>query len=178
MKFGKIKKVVRQHQSCLIAETNGVNNMITQWMGCASAMYPVREMRVDYDMLRVIWDYKPDEWALIASPNILPGDPLFEHLPAEIDTKTAPDHFIAKINGYLVYGDELDAGGCELWAVDEDLLEPCKDSKKPLHLIRQKHNAAVYCGGQLAGVVATANDENVAWLITMCERIAQMEVAL
>lgn len=176
MRIGKIKKVCKDAETCRIATTEGYNNMITQWVGTTRAMYPVRGMKVDYDMLQVIWEIAPDKWRLMISDAEY-YDERLDNVSAEIDIKSAPDNFVAEVNGYFVYGDEKENGLYSMWMVEKNLLDPCYDGKKSLHVIRiGQYMAAVYCGSLLAGVVAVASDEHCGNIARICEKIAEMEV--
>lgn len=56
MKLSKVKRVCCNARQMAVINANGENNMITQWVGTDTAMYPLIDMRVSKEQLQKLWE--------------------------------------------------------------------------------------------------------------------------
>lgn len=134
MRLSKIKSVCRAcKQIRLLTADEVVDNMVVQWIGVDSALYPVTGTLLNLPTLGAVWelgdrledfDAAEGRYTDMVERGLLePWDAeVLRRVPLQVDAASMPEIQMGEINGYLGMAD-----GPELICyIKEWLLEPCR----------------------------------------------------
>lgn len=147
MKLSKAKRVCCNARQMAVINANGENNMITQWVGTDTAMYPLIDMRVSKEQLQKLWELGENVISDMEQAPVTVWAQELDEANGQIDIATAPKIALCNIDGYEVLAPE---GGI-LKYIPEEYLMPL--SGKLDYVPLENGWVAVYEGGSLGAMV-------------------------
>lgn len=173
MKLSKIKKVCTEALQLRVVDTIGnSNNLVMQWVETQDALYPVEGLRVDEEMLQVLWELSDKTMEAMAQAPVHHDPEFLMELPGLIDKEKAESITLGKV---MEYG-AMKCGDGVIF-MDPAKLKPCGDWLQFV-VVEDADGpwVSVYSDSKLAGLVRPVKNELAEHLLAIAKAVAGRDV--